>query len=175
MVTNVKSAKRRLWPKPRQWPSLRSLARLSGRSERTARPGARGLAERVPGRLTWQGELAATYEMIADELRGQGRTGEAIEAYLRFFAIAEELADRDPGDRERQIALVASNWKLASLGDNAAKRLADVVTQLCRLKEKHMLDPERLEWLPKAEKELARAVASRGSPDEGEDTPEHSQ
>jgi hypothetical protein len=110
----------------------------------------------VTGNVIWQSERAAIYELIGDPQLKAGQTADALISYHRFFAIAETLADRDSGDRDIQLALVTSNWKLASLCDNANARIASVVTGLQKLQSRNMLAPQELQWLPKAKRELPR-------------------
>ena len=48
------------------------------------------------------------------------------------------------------------NRKLASLGDDAARRWVFIVSTLRKLKNGNKLDPAFQEWLPEAEKQAAQ-------------------
>jgi len=105
--------------------------------------------------------LADTFEILGDEFLARGETAAAIEAYLKFFAIAEELAFREPNNRDRQLAMTVSNWKLAFMGDNTVGRFEQVVRCLENLKNEGKLDPYQLEWLSEAARTLAQLNGSR--------------
>jgi hypothetical protein len=55
---------------------------------------------------------------------------------------------------------VVSNWKLATYGDDAARRFAFIVATLRKLKEAGGLPPAQEKWLPVAEAELAKRGAN---------------
>jgi hypothetical protein len=110
----------------------------------------------VSANVIWQSERAATYDLIGDAQLKAGKTADTLISYHRFFGIAEQLADRDRGDCDIQLALVTSNWKLASLCDNANARIAAGVKGLHKRQSQNMLAPQELQWLPKAERELAQ-------------------
>jgi hypothetical protein len=95
-------------------------------------------------------------ERIGDVLVAQGNLAEALKSFRDGLAIAERLAQSDPGNAGWQFDLVVSRWKLAANGDDAARRFAFIAATLRKLKEENRLTPVQESWLPKAEAQLAK-------------------
>lgn len=139
---------------------LRTYERRSNRSrDRQPATGRFGVnltrTMRDPAAATWQGKLADQFEQEGDRLLDGGLFAQAMDAYRRFHAIAEELAERNLESCDRRLALVVSNWKLAALGEFSEGRFMEVVNHLHALKNTNQLLANELCWLPEAEKELA--------------------
>ena len=86
----------------------------------------------------------------------QGNLPEALKSFRADLAIAERLAQSDPGNAGWQFDLVVSHWKLAANGDDAARRFAFIVAALRKLKAENRLTPAQERLLPQAEAELAK-------------------
>ena len=55
-----------------------------------------------------------------------------------------------------QLDIVASQWKLASLDDDAVRRLTDIIATLRALHERKQLPAEVAHWLPLAIEQAAK-------------------
>jgi hypothetical protein len=109
-----------------------------------------------PGNVLWQHDLSVSHDRVGDMLAAQGRVPDALQSFRDGLAIRERLAKAAPANAGAQFDLVVSNWKLATYGDDAARRFALIVTTLRKLKEASTLPPAQEKWLPLAEAELAK-------------------
>ncbi len=96
---------------------------------------------------------------LGDVLVAQGNLPEALTSFRDGLAIADRLAKADPGNAGWQFDLVASNWRLADNGDDAARRFAFIVATLRQMKEDNRLTPAQAKWLPRAEEQLAKLTS----------------
>jgi tetratricopeptide (TPR) repeat protein len=114
------------------------------------------LAEVDPDNTDRQRNLSISYEKIGDLLAAQGKGPEALKSFHDTFVIRERLAKADPANVLWQTDLLASHWKLASQGDDSARRWPLIVETLRKLKADDKLTHEQAtRWLPEAEKRLA--------------------
>jgi tetratricopeptide (TPR) repeat protein len=114
------------------------------------------LAQNDPKNLALQRDLAVSYNKLGDALTAQGATEDALKSYRAGLAIRERLLALDPSDAQSQWDLLVLQWRLASGGDDPAKRFGLIVATLRDLAAKHQLSVEQARWLPAAEQELAR-------------------
>lgn len=85
-----------------------------------------------------------------------GDTDKSVSEHRSALAIRELLARSEPDSVQRQLDVVASQWKLASLGDDAARRLTDIIATLRALQERNLLPVEVSNWLPLALEQAAK-------------------
>lgn len=101
-------------------------------------------------------DVAVAYNKLGDALMAKGSTEDAVKSYRVGLAIREKLAAAAPGDAQLQWDLLVLQWRLASTGDEPAKRFGEIVATLRDLAAKRKLSVEQARWLPAAEQELAR-------------------
>ena len=109
-----------------------------------------------PSNMDLQRFTSVTHNKIGDVLKAQGNLAEALKSFRDGLAIAERLAQTDPGNAGWQVDLVVSHWKLATNGDDAPRRFAFIVATLRKLKAENRLTPAQERLLPKAEARLAK-------------------
>jgi tetratricopeptide (TPR) repeat protein len=103
----------------------------------------------------WQRDLSISYSKIGSVLLAQGKAPEALKYFREDLAIAESLAKADPENAQWQVDVLVSHWRLATNGDDPARRWALIVAGLSMLKAANKLMAEQLRWLPEAERRLA--------------------
>jgi predicted negative regulator of RcsB-dependent stress response len=113
------------------------------------------LAQSDPGNAGWQRDLSMSDEKIGDVLLAQGDRAGALNAYRDSLAIRQRLAQSDPGNAQWQLDVIRSNWKMASMGDDAHRRWTFIVVSVRALQAANKLDADQAKWLPIAEKQLA--------------------
>lgn len=102
-------------------------------------------------------DVAVAHNKLGDALVAKGNTEDAVKSYRAGLAIREKLAAAAPGDAQLQWDLLVLKWRLASTGDDPAKRFGEIVATLRDMAAKRKLSVEQARWLPAAEQELARA------------------
>jgi tetratricopeptide (TPR) repeat protein len=130
-----------------------TLALASYRASLTLR---QRLADSDPGNRAWQRDVAASHDRIGDAMSALGDTDKSVSEHRSALAIRELLARSEPDSVQWQLDVVASQWKLASLGDDAARRLADIIATLRALQERNLLPVEVSNWLPLALEQAAK-------------------
>ena len=88
-------------------------------------------------------------------LVAQGDRAGALKSYRDGLAIRERLAQSDPGNAQWQQDVISSNWRLASAGDDAARRWALIIASFRNLPA-DKLTAEQAQWLQTAEANLAK-------------------
>jgi len=121
------------------------------------------LAEAVP-EPEWQSNLAQSYDKVGEGLVAQGEKAEAVSLFRTSLGIKERLAKASPGHTEWQWDLLVSHWRLASIGDEPARRWALIVAEMRKLKDGNRLRPDWARWLPAAEAELAKHQEAQAAP-----------
>ena len=114
------------------------------------------LAQNDPKNVALQRDLAVSYNKLGDALSAQGATEDALKSYRAGLAIRERLLALDPADAQSKWDLLVLQWRLASGGDDPAKRFGLIVATLRDLAAKRQLSVEQARWLAAAEQELAR-------------------
>ena len=104
-----------------------------------------------------QRDVAVAHNKLGDALVAKGKTEDAVKNYRAGLAIREKLAAAAPDDAQLQWDLLVLQWRLASTGDEPAKRFGAIVAALRDLAAKRKLSIEQARWLPAAEQELAKA------------------
>jgi tetratricopeptide (TPR) repeat protein len=117
------------------------------------------LASADPKNSGWQRDLLVSHNKIGDVFMEQSVTTDALKNYRAGFAIAERLAAADPNNVQSQVDLLWAQWRLASNGDDPARRFQFIVASLRRLKDANKLSAEQARWLPIAEQRLAELRA----------------
>ena len=97
-----------------------------------------------------------SYDKVGDVLVSQGDLPGALKSYRDSLAIQERLAKADPSNAEWQFDVVATNWRLASAGDDALRRWTLIVATLRELTAASKLTVEQSKWLPVAEEKLTK-------------------
>jgi tetratricopeptide (TPR) repeat protein len=114
------------------------------------------LAQADRSNLFWQRDLAVSYDNIGGVLSTKGDLAGALQSFRKGLAIRETLTQTDPTNAEWQIDLITSNWHLAILDDDAARRLAFIVATLRKFKDEGKLDATHERMLMDAEERLAQ-------------------
>lgn len=116
--------------------------------------------ERLSGsdedRVASQRDIAVSHNKLGDALASKGQTEEALKNFRAGLAIRERLVALDPANAQLQWDLLVLQWRLASSGDDPAKRFGQIVATMRDLAAKRQLSVEQARWLPAAEQELAR-------------------
>ncbi|MEZ5788234.1 MAG: hypothetical protein R3D62_17555 [Xanthobacteraceae bacterium] len=102
-------------------------------------------------------DVAVAHNKLGDALMAKGNTEDAVKSYRAGLAIREKLAAAAPDDAQLQWDLLVLKWRLASTGDDPAKRFGEIVATLRDMAAKRKLSVDQARWLPAAEQELARA------------------
>jgi tetratricopeptide (TPR) repeat protein len=116
---------------------------------------AQRLAQADPGNAEWQRDLSVSHDRIGGVLVAQGDRAGALTAFRDSLAIAQRLAQADPGNAEWQVDVLWVNWRLASAGDEPARRWGMIVGGLRSLAANDKLTAEQAGWLSVAETNLA--------------------
>ena len=114
------------------------------------------LAEKDQGNVGLQRDIAVSHNKIGDALAAQGATEDALKSYRAGLAIRERLVALDPANAQLQWDLLVLQWRLASSGDDPAKRFGLIVSTMRDLAAKRQLSADQARWLSAAEQELAR-------------------
>ena len=114
------------------------------------------LAGSDPGNKVWQRDIAVSHDRIGDALSALGDANESLSAHRSALSIRELLARAEPDNVQWQLEVVASQWKLASMGDDAIRRLTDIIATLRALQERNHLPVEVSDWLPLALEQAAK-------------------
>ena len=122
------------------------------------------LAKADPANAGWQRGLSVAYDKVANVLVAHGQLAEALQVYRDSLAIRVRLAKADPENAQWQWDVVISHWKLATQGDEPARRWAFIVAEMHRLKAEGRLRPDWERSLPTAEANLAKVKAAQAAP-----------
>ncbi|HEX5846138.1 MAG TPA: tetratricopeptide repeat protein [Rhodoplanes sp.] len=114
------------------------------------------LAEKDQRNVGLQRDIAVSHNKIGDALAAQGASEEALKSYRAGLAIRERLVAQDPANAQLQWDLLVLQWRLASSGDDPAKRFGMIVSTMRDLAAKRQLSVDQARWLSAAEQELAR-------------------
>ncbi len=109
-----------------------------------------------PESAAMQRDIALSLNKIGDALTAKGAVDEAIESYRAALAMGERLVALDPDNTQWKWDLLVLQWRLASNGDDPAKRFGLIVETMRELAAKRKLTVEQARWLPAAEKALER-------------------
>jgi tetratricopeptide (TPR) repeat protein len=109
-----------------------------------------------PGNKGWQRDVAFSHDRIGDALSILGDASGSASAHRSALLIRQRLAQAEPDNVQWQLDIVASQWKLASLGDDAVRRLTDIIATLRALHERKQLPAEVAHWLPLAIEQAAK-------------------
>ncbi|MGZ8396702.1 MAG: hypothetical protein ACXW3X_09325, partial [Rhodoplanes sp.] len=113
-------------------------------------------AEKDQRNVGLQRDIAVSHNKIGDALAAQGATDDALKSYRAGLAIRERLVAQDPANAQLQWDLLVLQWRLASSGDDPAKRFGMIVSTMRDLAAKRQLSVDQARWLSAAEQELAR-------------------
>jgi hypothetical protein len=119
------------------------------------------LALSEPGNKVWQRDVAVSHDRIGDALSALGDANESVSAHRSALSIRELLARAEPDSVQWQLEVVASQWKLASMGDDAVRRLTNIISTLRALQERKQLAAELADWLPLALEQAAKLRSKR--------------
>lgn len=114
------------------------------------------LARSDPGNKVWQRDFAVSHDRVGDALSLLGDADEGVSAHRSALSIRELLARAEPDSVQWQLDVVASQWKLASMGDDAPRRMTDIIAALRALQERKQLPAEVSDWLPLALEQAAK-------------------
>jgi tetratricopeptide (TPR) repeat protein len=114
------------------------------------------LARVDPVNKVWQRDLAISYDRIGDALSILGDVSESVSAHRSALSIRTLLALAETDSVQWQLDVVASQWKLASIGDDAARLLAEIIATLRALQDRKLLPAEVSHWLPLATEQAAK-------------------
>jgi hypothetical protein len=108
---------------------------------------AKALADKDSVNSRWQHELAVSYGKIGDVL---------LAAYRKSLTISEALVGRDADNADWRLDLIAVNWQLAKMNDQAPARLDMVIAELKQLQSESKLAPDKADWIARAEADRAK-------------------
>jgi tetratricopeptide (TPR) repeat protein len=117
---------------------------------------AKALADKDSVNSRWQHELAVSYGKIGDVLLAQDKADDALAAYRKSLAISEALVGRDADNADWRLDLIAVNWQLAKMNDQAPARLDMVIAELKQLQSESKLAPDKADWIARAEADRAK-------------------
>jgi tetratricopeptide (TPR) repeat protein len=127
-----------------------------------------------PQNLTWQRDLAVSYERIGDRYAAQGKPDEAEKAHNEALTITKRLTDADPQNLTWQRDLAVSYNRIGTLyaaqgkPDEAEKAFHQALTITKRLTK---ADPQNLTWqrdLAFSYSQIGDRYAAQGKPKKAE-------
>ncbi len=92
------------------WAELAALYRNAGRL-----PDARRAAERVARTASNDRERASASRELGDVLAAQGDGGGAVDAYLRYYQLAQNLSESNPADSDLQYEVAMAHSRIGNL------------------------------------------------------------
>jgi tetratricopeptide (TPR) repeat protein len=114
------------------------------------------LAAADPDSIAAQADVAVSHNKIGDALAANGALDDAVKSFRAALAIRERLVALDSTNPQWQWDLLVLQWRLASSGDDPARRFGLIVSTMRDLAARRKLTVEQARWLPAAEQELAK-------------------
>jgi len=97
-----------------------------------------------------------SHAKIGDILLGQGKRAAALDEFRTALRSFESMVAADPNNVRKLWSLLNAQWRLANVGDDAARRFAFIVATLRKLRDENRMIADMPRMLAAAETELAK-------------------